>query len=106
MYRTREHAIFRPNDSLVYYDLLKLQFAEMSDDYIEVLRDFGQPMPSISKEDLSYTDEKMEILADLIEFGAIEELKTESEIDCFRPFVPYVTAFRIVMTEQCNLQCR
>lgn len=106
MYKAREYAIFRPNDSPVYYDPLELQFVEMSNDYIEVLRDFRQPVPSINKEDLSYTDEKMEILAELIEFGAIEESKTEAGNDCFRPFVPHVTAFRIVMTEQCNLQCQ
>lgn len=106
MYRAREHAFFELGDALMHFDPLKMQFTEMSEDYAEVLRDFERPMASISKESLGYDDAKMEVLTDLLEYGAITDSGPEYEFDHPKVFTPHVTAFRIVMTERCNLQCK
>ena len=105
MYQSSEHTIFYQDDGLpVHYDPISLQFTEISSVHEKVLADFSDSIDDVNKVTATYDNEQLEAFDELVEAGLIGKPQ-ENKSSLQESFCPNIVAFRIVLTEKCNLRC-
>lgn len=99
-YKPIPYAIFRQDDGLpVHYDPNGMQFTEVSDLHVDILERL------LADEDPRDTEEARESFDELAEAGLITtEEVADASLTC-REFQPNIVAFRVALTEKCNLNC-
>lgn len=107
MYKVSEHTIFYQYNGLpVHYDPLELQFTELSVIHEKVLKIFGNKWVS-ENTIASFGKEEREAFNELVYYGLIstKEHNVSEDNNETKNSVPDIVAFRIVLTEKCNLCC-